>query len=261
VKINLYNEDGSLHSNALDLLNCKPDNISMVEWIKAQKKFRSNLSLEDSREFGRLRQRKHQAKYRKNNPEKIKQRNAKYYAKNIEKERKRSAEKYINNPNYRKSKREYYSKNPEKVKQKNLKWKMNNLEKLKQIHKNYRIKNKNKINEYHKKRKAVDPLYRLICGMRSSCCRVVKQLALGKKPTSTFKWMGCSPEKLKIHLENLFSEGMTWENYGKWHIDHIRPISSFKQEEWEQINHYTNLQPLWAEDNLKKSNKYQIDTN
>jgi hypothetical protein len=49
---------------------------------------------------------------------------------------------------------------------------------------------------------------------------------------------------------------MSWDNYGQWHIDHIRPISSFKQEEWEQINHYTNLQPLWAEDNLKKSNKY-----
>jgi hypothetical protein len=71
---------------------------------------------------------------------------------------------------------------------------------------------------------------------------------------STFKWIGCSPEELKAHLESLFTEGMTWENYGKdgWHVDHIRPICSFTAEEWEQVNHYTNLQPLWAEDNLAK---------
>lgn len=208
VKIDLYNIDGSLCLEAQNLLDCKPDNISTGEWINAQKKFRAKLSLEDRQEFGKLRQRKHQAKFRSNNPQKIKKRNVEYYAKNIEKERKRSAEKYINNP------------------------------------------------EYYKKRRLSDPLYRLICNMRTSCGRIVKQLCLGKKPASTFKWMGCSPEELKAHFESLFSEGMSWENYGQWHIDHIRPISSFKQEEWEQINHYTNLQPLWAEDNLKKSNKY-----
>ena len=70
---------------------------------------------------------------------------------------------------------------------------------------------------------------------------------------STFKWIGCSPEELKTHLESLFTEGMTWQNYGEWHVDHIRPICSFTTEEWEQVNHYTNLRPLWAEDNLAKS--------
>jgi len=256
MKINLYNIDGSLCLEAQNLLDCKPDNISTGEWINAQKKFRAKLSLEDRQEFGRLRQRKHQAKFRSNNPEKIKKRNLDYYAKNIEKERKRSAEKYINNPNCRKYQKEYYAKNPEKVKQRNLKWRNNNPEKNKQVQSNYRSSNLNRINEYHKKRRSSDPLYHLICNMRSTCCRVVKQLCLGKKPASTFKWMGCSPEELKTHFENLFLEGMSWENYGKWHIDHIRPISSFKKEEWKQINHYTNLQPLWAEDNLKKSNKY-----
>jgi hypothetical protein len=88
--------------------------------------------------------------------------------------------------------------------------------------------------------------------MRSGCSRVVKQLSLGKKPASTFKWIGCSPEELKAHLESLFTEGMTWENYGEWHVDHIRPVCSFTAEEWEQVNHYTNLQPLWAEDNYSK---------
>jgi hypothetical protein len=100
-----------------------------------------------------------------------------------------------------------------------------------------------------------DPLYRFKKNIRKQCYRTVKQLALDKKPSKTFEWIGCSPEQLKEHFESLFSEGMSWANYGKWHVDHIRPISSFKPEEWKQINHYTNLQPLWAEDNIKKSNK------
>jgi hypothetical protein len=54
---------------------------------------------------------------------------------------------------------------------------------------------------------------------------------------------------------------MTWENHGQygWHIDHIRPVSSFSAEEIMQVNHYTNLQPLWASDNIKKSNKWDGD--
>ena len=112
------------------------------------------------------------------------------------------------------------------------------------------------MNDYHKQRKAKDPLYRLHCNMRSIGNRVVKQLSLGKKPACTEKWQGCTAEELKAYLESLFTEGMTWENYGEWHVDHIRPVSSFAPEEWEQINHYTNLQPLWAEDNLSKSDSY-----
>jgi hypothetical protein len=78
------------------------------------------------------------------------------------------------------------------------------------------------------------------------------------KTNKTFEIVGCTPEFLKEHLEKQFKEGMSWENYGLygWHIDHIIPLSSSKTEEKiHQLSHYTNLQPLWAEDNLKKGNK------
>lgn len=101
-------------------------------------------------------------------------------------------------------------------------------------------------------------MFQFFHSLRTQCWRVVKQLSLGKKPTKTFEWIGCTPEQLKTHFESLFQEGMAWENYGEWHVDHKRPISSFKPEEWEQINHYTNLQPLWAKDNLSKKNKFQV---
>jgi hypothetical protein len=76
------------------------------------------------------------------------------------------------------------------------------------------------------------------------------------KKNKTFEIVGCSPEFLKEHLEKQFVDGMSWENRAEWHIDHIIPLSSAKTEEDAlKLCHYTNLQPLWAEDNLRKSNK------
>jgi len=77
--------------------------------------------------------------------------------------------------------------------------------------------------------------------------------------------LGCTVEELMNHLESQFLPGMTWENRGMhgWHVDHIKPLSSFdltNEEEFKKACHYTNLQPLWAEDNLKKSNKYEDKT-
>jgi hypothetical protein len=86
--------------------------------------------------------------------------------------------------------------------------------------------------------------------------RIFFKLKNIKKKTDTFKIIGCSPLQLKEYLEQKFTKGMNWENQGKWHIDHIIPLSSAKTEDEVYILcHYTNLQPLWAEDNLKKSNK------
>jgi hypothetical protein len=76
------------------------------------------------------------------------------------------------------------------------------------------------------------------------------------KTNKTFDIVGCTPEFLKEHLEQQFTEGMSWDNQGKWHIDHIIPLSSAKtEEEIYKLCHYTNLQPLWAEDNLNKGCK------
>ncbi len=84
------------------------------------------------------------------------------------------------------------------------------------------------------------------------------------KADKTIKLIGCSIDELKIHLEKQFEEGMNWKNYGKngWHIDHIIPCSIFNLNEEEQQRicfHYTNLQPLWAEDNLKKCAKVEYN--
>lgn len=74
---------------------------------------------------------------------------------------------------------------------------------------------------------------------------------------SPIKDLGCSILELKIWIESKFEPGMTWENHGMWHLDHIRPLSKFNlmdREEFLKACNYTNLQPLWAKDNIRKSN-------
>jgi hypothetical protein len=80
------------------------------------------------------------------------------------------------------------------------------------------------------------------------------------KNNSTLDIIGCTPQFLKEYIENQFTDGMSWELMGKYiHIDHIIPLSSAKtEEELYKLCHYSNLQPLWAEDNLKKGNKILI---
>ncbi len=75
----------------------------------------------------------------------------------------------------------------------------------------------------------------------------------------TEMFIGCSFAELKIHVERQFTKGMTWENRDQWHIDHIIPLSTAKTEEDViRLNHYTNLRPLWAKDNLAKSDKVEF---
>ena len=74
--------------------------------------------------------------------------------------------------------------------------------------------------------------------------------------------LGCTVQELKIHLENQFEEGMTWDNwkFDGWHIDHIKPLSKFDLTDPEQLKeavHYTNLQPLWWNENLEKGNRME----
>ena len=103
------------------------------------------------------------------------------------------------------------------------------------------------------KRRDEDPRYRVMMALH---CRLY--MAVKEKKGKTMELTGCSKEELMTHLESKFIESMTWENYGEWHIDHIRPCASFNLEDPEEQKkcfHWTNLQPLWAKDNLAKSNR------
>ena len=100
-----------------------------------------------------------------------------------------------------------------------------------------------------------DPLFKLKEILRT---RLSKAITRGQKDGSAVKDLGCSVEELKIHLESKFQPGMTWENYGEWHIDHVVPLAKFdllNREELLKACNYTNLQPLWAIDNIKKRDK------
>jgi len=110
---------------------------------------------------------------------------------------------------------------------------------------------------YDKKRKKIDPEYKLWKNVRTRVNNYLKLENINKN-SSTYELIRLTPNELKIHLESKFVEGMSWNNYGLygWHIDHIIPLSSANtEEEIYKLCHYTNLQPLWSEDNLKKGCK------
>jgi hypothetical protein len=122
--------------------------------------------------------------------------------------------------------------------------------------KEYVDKNKEIINLKIREKLSVDPLFKLIKYSRNRLKQFLKTKNIYKN-NRTFDIIGCSPEFLKGYLEDKFTEGMSWELMGKHiHIDHKIPLSSAKTEkEIYKLCHYTNLQPLWSVDNLKKSNK------
>jgi len=91
--------------------------------------------------------------------------------------------------------------------------------------------------------------------------RVKKSLKTSQKNTRTNEIVGCSIDELKTHIKNQFQQGMTWENWSQfgWHLDHIIPLSSANNEdEMYKLCHYTNLQPLWWQDNLQKRDKILV---
>ena len=142
--------------------------------------------------------------------------------------------------------------NPTMMQEKLKNFYKDNPEKRKEYRKNYKLRKQ----EQRKERRANDPVFNLINRMRCRIWKYLNILEISKK-NKTFDIVGCSPEFLKQHLEKQFTEGMCWELLGQHiHIDHIIPLSSAKTEdELYKLCHYENLQPLWAEDNLKKSNK------
>jgi len=155
--------------------------------------------------------------------------------------------------------KQYYQDNKERLVKQQKQYYQDNKEECKKQQKQYRQDNKEKIakrqRQYEKKRRANDPAYRMIRNLRKG---LWKAMSGNSKPKKTMELLGCSKEHLEHHLEAQFTDGMTLENYGEWQIDHIQAVSRFDHNEPEQVAvcwHYTNLQPMWAEDNIIKSNK------
>lgn len=109
--------------------------------------------------------------------------------------------------------------------------------------------NSKRINLTNKRRRDNNPLVKLKDNIR----RRINKAINGKKNKKTIEYLGCEIEQYKEYLEKQFTNGMTWENYGEWHIDHIVPLASTQtKEELEKLFHYTNTQPLWGTDNCRK---------
>lgn len=128
-----------------------------------------------------------------------------------------------------------------------------NIEYIKEKKKDYLKHNKDKINKQVRDRYHSDINFKLTKNLRS---RVTKAIKNNSKCEHNMDLIGCTIEELKQHLEVLFEDDMTWENYGKWHIDHIIPCAEFDFSDpiaQKICFNYHNLQPLWAEDNLSKS--------
>lgn len=116
---------------------------------------------------------------------------------------------------------------------------------------------KAKRREYDRKRRATDPVYRATLAHRA---RIRKALINNSKSSSSTELTGCSIKQFRQNLESQFTEGMSWDNYGKrgWHIDHIIPCASFDLSDPAQQRacfHYTNQQPLWAKNNESKGDR------
>lgn len=172
-----------------------------------------------------------------------------YRAANAEKIKERERRKYWSDPErYRLLNQQSAKRNRDKNTLRERKW---------------RKKNKDKVRAYHlknvKKKLLQDPLFRLQQNIRTRICGALSK-AGALKGSRTLKLVGCTAMELRTYLEKKFLPGMTWGNRGRhgWHIDHIIPLAKFDLHDPVQrasAFHYTNLQPLWAEDNLRKSDK------
>ena len=165
-------------------------------------------------------------------------------------------------------KKRYHSDHKEKLSEKAKKRYVDNRDSRLQKAANYRKENKEKIRLwqqankdyfafYARNKRQDDIEYRIACNLRG---RVRHALFGNGKSITTEEFLGCNFEHARAHLESQFTDGMSWGNYGfyGWHIDHIIPCASFDltdPDQQRQCFHYTNLQPLWAEDNIRKKDK------
>ena len=153
----------------------------------------------------------------------------------------------------KKRKQEYYKK--PQIRKKRIEYATNYLNN--KMSEEQLLKRKKYHKEYCLRKRKEDINFRLACNLRSRMTLAIKD---NWKSGSTIRDLGCSIVELKRHLEDQFDDNMSWDNYGLdgWHIDHIVPLASFNltdEDQFKKACHYTNLQPLWAKDNLSKGSK------
>ena len=143
-----------------------------------------------------------------------------------------------------KTNKKWYQKHKKQIKKYKKEYRKKYKQEIKKYNKQYHQTHKKQRNKYEKERRTKDINYKLAGNLRT---RIGNALKNNRKSQSTMFLIGCDIEYLKYHLQCQFKKGMTWDNWGKgkrnWNIDHIEPCARFN---------YTNLQPLWAEENLKK---------
>ena len=195
-------------------------------------------------------------KYREENKEKIIKQKKQYYEENKMEIGMRNKQYYKKNKDkICKQTKQYQEKNREKITKRKKQYREENREQIKQ----YLEKNKDRINNYKKHyqnyKLLTNTQFKLSHYLRS---RLRSSIRGHYKTGSAVKDLGCTISELKLYLEKQFVNGMSWGNYGKWHVDHKLPLKHFdltdKNQFLKAVN-YTNLQPLWASDNCSKGCK------
>jgi hypothetical protein len=201
--------------------------------------------------------------YREKNKERISERDRLYREKNKPKNKIdkvcRNDEQYIEKKKQKKSdcNKRYREKNRQKVLEAQKQYREKNREYLSEKSKEYSKLNRDSVNNYIKKRAKKDPIFKFKRTIRRLVCTSFKRNKNNfSKSISTEQILGCTIEQFRDYVSLKFIDGMRLDNHGEWHLDHIIPLATTKTEEdIIKLNHYTNFQPLWAIDNLKKGSK------
>ena len=150
-----------------------------------------------------------------------------------EESRQRAKQWRLDNPEkYKQSMEDYYQENSEVIRARSKQWNLDNPERVRERQRAVRA----------------TPEGRLIHNLRNRLNKIMNRIEVVKDAT-TIELLGCDARAAKLHIQNQFTEGMSWENYGDWDVDHIRPCASFdlrEPEEQRKAFHYLNLQPLWS---------------
>jgi len=188
----------------------------------------------------------------------VNERHRSYYVENREQVRSAHRSYYKSNKDtLSRSHHLYYESNRDEILRRTRKWSIDHPSIVRKSCREWGQRNRKKIRERVSNALRENPILRVKKNLRIRICKAVRR----SHPDRFMELLGCTVEELKIHLERKFLPDMSWDNYGYrgWHIDHVRPCVLFdlaKPSEQRKCFHYSNLQPLWAFDNMSKSGKF-----